>query len=86
MNNNKNNDLLEKFNAPINFDYLSIDTEGNEYQILETFDFTKYQPKIITCEHNYRTEREKISNLLIKNGYKKFQSKFTKYDDLFIID
>ena len=65
------NDLLEEFNAPINFDYLSIDTEGNEYQILETFDFTKYKPKIITCEHNYRTEREKISNLLIKNGYKK---------------
>ena len=46
-------DLLKKYNAPINIDYLSIDTEGSEYEILKNFDFQKYRFNIITCEHNY---------------------------------
>jgi FkbM family methyltransferase len=33
-------------------DYLSIDTEGNELEILNTIDFTKYDIKAITVENN----------------------------------
>ena len=33
-------------------DYLSIDLEGNEMDILETIDFTKYTIKVISVENN----------------------------------
>ena len=33
-------------------DYLSLDTEGNELEILNTIDFTKYDIKAITVENN----------------------------------
>ena len=33
------NDLLDKCQAPLVVDYISIDTEGNEFDILKTFDF-----------------------------------------------
>src|ERR1035437_4573352 len=50
-------DLLDKYNAPRVIDYLSIDTEGSEFEILKSFDFNKYQFKAITCEHNFSPDR-----------------------------
>ena len=44
------NDLLSKYNAPAHIDYLSIDTEGSEFEILKTFDFNKYRFQL----HNSR--------------------------------
>lgn len=68
-------DLLDKHNAPNEIDYLSIDTEGSEFDILNNFDFDKYQFKAITCEHNFTTARNKIHSLLSSRGYtRKFES------------
>jgi FkbM family methyltransferase len=38
-------------------DYLSLDTEGNELDILNTIDFTKYNIKAITVENNNYDDR-----------------------------
>jgi len=79
-------DMLRKFNAPKLIDYLSIDTEGSEYKILQSLDFNQYQFKVITCEHNFNENRNKIFNLLIKNGYsRKFQD-ISKYEDWYILN
>ena len=64
-----------------NIDYLSIDTEGSEYEILKTFDFDKYKVKIITCECNYTPTRNKIYSLLSANGYQRKFTKFSQWDD-----
>jgi hypothetical protein len=63
-------DLLEKYNAPKYIDYLSLDTEGSEYEILSTFNFEVYKFGFITTEHNGQEEkRMKMRSLLEKNGY-----------------
>ena len=68
-------DLLNKFSAPKQIDYLSIDTEGSEFDILSSFDFSKYQFNVITCEHNHEPRRENIFSLLTANGYvRKFEA------------
>ena len=64
-------DLLRNHNAPRDIDYLSIDTEGSEYEILSAFDFDEYNIKVITCEHNYTPMRQKIYELLKANGYER---------------
>jgi len=46
-------DLLKKYKAPKKIDYLSIDTEGSEYEILKNFDFLEYKFNFITCEHMF---------------------------------
>jgi len=62
-------DLLERHGAPLEIDYLSIDTEGSEYEILSNFNFDKYHFRVITCEHNFTSARGKIHDLLTRNGY-----------------
>ena len=77
-------DLLVKYNAPQEIEYLSIDTEGSEYEILSSFDFSKYEIKVITCEHNYSSSREKLQELLTSHGYiRRFQN-ISYYDDWWV--
>jgi FkbM family methyltransferase len=58
------NDLLFKYNAPTRIDYLSIDTEGSELEILKAFDFNRYSFSCITVEHNHGPMRDKLCSLL----------------------
>lgn len=75
------NDLLVKYNAPKIIDYLSIDTEGSEFNILNNFNFNKYKFRIITCEHNFTSNKNKIHKLLTKNGYVKKHSSLVSFVD-----
>ena len=66
------NHLFEKYKLSKNLDYISIDTEGNEFEILRKFNFKKYNIKIFSIEHNFDTaKRNKIYKLMHKNGYKR---------------
>jgi FkbM family methyltransferase len=78
-------DLLQKYNAPKIIDYLSIDTEGSEYEILSSFNFEKYTVKVITCEHNFTSNRDKIFNLLLKKGYVRKFTDVSQFDDWYVL-
>ncbi len=75
-------DLLKKYHAPKNIDYLSIDTEGSEYEIIKDFPFSEFNIQCITIEHNANSnhpddikKRGEIKTLLKHNGYAQFNSK-----------
>lgn len=78
-------DMLDSYGAPKLIDYLSIDTEGSEFTILENFDFTKYSFKVITCEHNFSEDREKICKLLESKGYRRKFKSISKWDDWYVL-
>lgn len=59
-------DILEKNNVT-HIDFLSIDTEGSELDILSTIDFNKVFIDIITIEDNYNDP--KIINFFKERGY-----------------
>ena len=64
------NELFAKYNAPSEIDYLSLDTEGTEYEILRTIDFDKYNINYICVEHNMVNEKRKqIKEFLVGKGY-----------------
>ena len=77
-------DLLDTNSAPKFIDYLSIDTEGSEFQILSTFNFTKYTFGLITCEHNYTPSREDVNKLLSQHGYVQVLEEFSLFDDWYV--
>jgi FkbM family methyltransferase len=65
------NDLLDENNAPPFMEYLSIDTEGSELEILKHLDFDYYVFGRIDVEHNHvEPRRTELNELLTSNGYK----------------
>lgn len=77
-------DMLDQYNAPRQIDYLSIDTEGSEFDILDAFDFNKYRFNVITCEHNFTSRRNEIQELLERNGYTRKYESLSLFDDWYI--
>jgi FkbM family methyltransferase len=78
------NDLLAFHKAPANMDFLSIDTEGSELEILTAFDFKKYSFDMMCVEHNYTDAREKLRTLLESKGYVNVFPALTLYDDWYL--
>ncbi|AFU97745.1 FkbM family methyltransferase [Simiduia agarivorans] len=70
------NDWLVEHNAPKNIDYMSVDTEGSEYEILSSFPFEEWNIQLITVEHNFTPRRDDIFKLLTTHGYKRVEAKF----------
>jgi FkbM family methyltransferase len=77
-------DMLDKYKAPSEIGYLSIDTEGSEYDILNAYDFSRMF-KLITVEHNYTEQREKIYELLIQKGYRRIYEDVSQWDDWYVL-
>ncbi len=78
------NDLLAFWNAPRRIDYLSIDTEGSELDILQHFDFAAYDVRLITVEHNYTAQRQLIHDLLIGKGFQRKFESLSNVDDWYV--
>jgi FkbM family methyltransferase len=79
-------DLLEYYKAPSHVDFLSMDTEGSEYEILRDFDFSRYSFGAISVEHNYSANRLKIRDLLLDKGYKQVYPELSDFDDWYVLD
>jgi len=79
------NFLLNKYKCPRTIDYISIDTEGNEYSILRNFNFKKYNVKIFTIEHNFNnSKRKNIFRVMKKNNYVRVLQNLSYMDDWYI--
>jgi FkbM family methyltransferase len=77
-------DLLQQHGAPSYIDFLSIDTEGSEYEILRRFDFSSYSFGLICVEHNFTSSREKIHELLFAQGYSRVFVELSGWDDWYV--
>jgi FkbM family methyltransferase len=76
-------DLLTNQRAPHNIDYLSVDTEGSEYEILRAFPFDQWRIQCITVEHNFSETREPIRQLLQPLGYQRIEA---QWDDWYFLN
>lgn len=69
------NGVFEKYFPGKEVDFLTIDVEGLDVEILSSLDFELYQPKVIcveTAEHSWGgkiTKRRETTDILLNNGY-----------------
>ena len=76
--------LLEEKSFPNDIDFLSLDTEGSEFEILKTINFSKYKIRIICVEHNFNINREEIFKFLVDKNYKRIDIPIIDIDDFYI--
>lgn len=77
-------DLLKRHKAPREITYLSVDTEGSEFEILESFPFENWKISIISVEHNYTSSREKIDTLLKSKGFQNILPETSLFDGWYL--
>jgi FkbM family methyltransferase len=66
-------EVLDEFNSPNYIDFLSLDVEGHEYEVLKNFPFDKYIIDIICVENNSGIDKNdnmiNFHNLMINKNY-----------------
>jgi FkbM family methyltransferase len=77
-------DMLISHKAPKKITFLSIDTEGSEWEIIKDFDFSQYQFSYLSIEHNFSENRSKIFHRLKANGYFRVLRDVSAFDDWYL--
>lgn len=78
-------DLLAHWNAPLRIDYISIDTEGSELDIIRPFDFARWDVRLFTIEHAGNAEkRAGILEVMTRNGYERKFANLSGDDDWYV--
>lgn len=63
-------DCIEENNFPTTIDFISIDTEGTELDVIKSIDFNKIHVSIFVVENNFKTNE--VNEYLSQFGYKKY--------------
>ncbi len=75
------NDLLVFYNSPKTIDFLSVDIEGSELRVLETFFRQKeFDVRLMVVEHNWRKDGQEILDLVTSNGYEVVFQEYSSRD------
>ena len=78
------NDLLDAHKAPDVIDYMSVDTEGSELEILRAFDFERHRVTLFSIEHNFTANEAKIDQLMTEKGYERRFPEFSQWDGWYV--
>ena len=72
------NNVLENLNFRNHIDYMNLDVEGHEIQVLNGFNISKYKPSVVSVEYldlklkKLEFKNNDVNNLLNSNLYKYF--------------
>lgn len=80
------NDLLIQHEAPKEIDFMSIDTEGSELDILEAFDWDRWDVRSIVLEQNHGPTRDRLRALLPAHGYRQMWPALSLWDGWYVRD
>lgn len=78
-------ETLSNMAAPSEIDYLSLDTEGSEVDILRGLDLSRFKFKVMTIEHNFNSATQsQIGTILKPFGYRKVFPHISGFDAWYV--
>jgi hypothetical protein len=73
-------DLIERCDVRREVDYLSIDTEGSELEILSSFDLQRHRVGLLSVEHNNTSRERDVDELLVGAGFQRVFRRVSRFD------
>lgn len=65
------NEVMQNYPNIFHIDFMTLDVEGGEMEVLKGIDFDKYSFSVMTIEHNYtESKEEQIIDFLHTKGYR----------------
>lgn len=62
--------VFKEHEIPVKIDFLSVDTEGSELQVLNSIDFERVEIALVTVEHGGNEEKSRaVSSLMERHGF-----------------
>jgi len=77
-------EIIDRYFPAKSLDFLSVDVEGEDFEILASIDFCKYEINSICVEHNNRTDSQELINYMEKSGYKLVWNEYSGNDFWFL--
>jgi len=78
-------DLLFEASSPSRVEYLSIDTEGSELELLMAFPFDVIEVQFLTVEHNHnKSAQRQQCEFLFDKGFQQVFEPFTAWESWFV--
>jgi FkbM family methyltransferase len=78
-------DIFTEKGSPNEIDFISIDTEGSEVDILKGIDFGKYIFKVMVIEHNHHQDiQKKYADILEPHGYRLVMPEVSEVDAWYV--
>lgn len=75
------NSAFKRHDAPRDIDYISIDTEGSELEVLQGLDLNYHNVRFLTIEHNFEeNKKEAIQAYLAPFGFRTVLEAFSHMD------
>nr|QGT50062.1 hypothetical protein Helico4rc_1820 [uncultured Helicobacter sp.] len=64
------NEIMQHYPDVFHIDFMTLDVEGGEMEVLRGIDFDKYTFSVMTIEHNYTDAKYQIIDFLHTKGYR----------------
>lgn len=79
------NEIFREAGMPSHIDFMSLDTEGSELDILAGLDLDHYVFSALAIEHNFNQEKlNSLRQLLLPRGYRQVFENITSFDAWFV--
>ena len=78
------NEILERHAAPTRIDFLSLDIEGLEFDVLKSLDWQSWNVRAIAVEHNFRQSEALIESFLDGRGFRRVLTSLSDFDGWFV--
>ena len=59
---------------PQKIDFLTIDAEAKDWDIIRTIDFDFYEIEVLICERGFKDLNKKIYDFMMQKNYREFRS------------
>ena len=78
-------DFVKDYVLDSQINFMSIDTEGAELEILSNWPFNMCRPLVIAIEHNNRAWKAEMDKLIVAQGYTRILEQLSKFDAWYIL-